>query len=80
MRAATNYKQSLFWTPWSNTSLMQRLAEPEEMRKKRVPKRDSSLIEMNLVNGIQKVSVQSCGIFSMEEKHFGERLSSISNQ
>ena len=42
------------------------LAEQEEMKRKPELRKDSFHIEMNLDNGIQKISVRSCGIFSME--------------
>ena len=44
------------------------LEELDEMKKKHVPKNVFSHIVMNLVNGIQKINVQSCGISSMERK------------
>ena len=43
---------------------MEELRRDEETRQKK----DSSLIEMNLDNGTQKIKGQSYGIYLMEEK------------
>ena len=59
-------KPILFLIPSNYINLMLVLAEPDETRKKLVPKKGFFHIVMNLDNGIQKINAQNYGTYSME--------------